>query len=370
MDKRLWRFIDWPLIIGVLAIEGLGLIAVGSATRTDGLTFVYRQGVFIVAGWALAAGVAMFDYAGWRRYAKAAYWLSILVLATVAVAGHVAGGAQRWLEIGPVALQPSEFAKLAFILSLAWLLSRKQTFETTYDFIEPLLFAALPAGLVMLQPDLGTALVFVAVLGGMMFMGGAPLKPLLTVFGGGFAAMVVAFWAHLQYGLPLPLKDYQIKRLLIFLNPESDPLGHGWQIIQSKIAIGNGALFGKGLFAGSQNQLQFLPEQHTDFIFAVIGEEFGFVGSVLLLGLFLFVLWRGIHIATRAKDRFGLLLASGVVAMLFFHIFVNVGMAVSLMPVTGIPLPFVSYGGSALLTNSLAIGVLQNIHMRRHRILF
>ncbi len=199
---------------------------------------------------------------------------------------------------------------------------------------------------------------------------GARLGHMLAIYGGGLACAVGAIAAHFRWGLPLPLKDYQLKRLVVFMNPGVDPLGAGYQLRQSVIAVGSGRLFGKGLFSGTQNQLRFLPFQHTDFIFSVIGEELGFVGGACILILYLLVIWRGVRIAASAKDTFGALLATGVVSMLAFHIIVNIGMTIGVMPVTGIPLPFMSYGGTSLVTNMVGIGILLNVHVRRHRTLF
>jgi rod shape determining protein RodA len=219
----------------------------------------------------------------------------------------------------------------------------------------------IPFLLVLKQPDLGTSLVFLAIVFGMMFVAGISLRHLGAIVGAGLVFMPI-FWHF--------LKDYQKKRLTVFLDPNVDPLGSGYHIIQSKIAIGSGMLFGKGLFNGTQSQLNFLPENHTDFIFAVIGEELGFVGATIILLLYLVLLYRGIKIAGAARDNFGTLLATGITSMIAFHLLVNVGMTAGIMPVTGIPLPLMSYGVSALTTNLVSIGILLNIYMRRQKILF
>lgn len=222
-------------------------------------------------------------------------------------------------------------------------------------------YVGVPFLLVMKQPDLGTSLVFMAIFFGMIFVCGVNLRLLGGIFGVGLACMPI-LWHF--------LKDYQKMRIMVFMDPNVDPLGSGYHIIQSKIAIGSGMLFGKGLFGGTQSQLNFLPENHTDFIFAVVGEELGFIGAAFLLLLYLVVLWRGIKIARDASDMFGRLLAVGITSMLAFHVLVNVGMTTGIMPVTGIPLPFMSYGVSSLTTNILSIAILLNIHMRKQKLLF
>jgi rod shape determining protein RodA len=248
------------------------------------------------------------------------------------------------------------------IISLAHLLEKRQgRLDNFKDLIPIFIFVGVPFLLVLKQPDLGTSLVFLAILFGMLFIAGIRVKHLAAIVAGGIAFMPI-FWHF--------LKDYQKMRLTVFLDPNVDPLGSGYHIIQSKIAIGSGMLFGKGLFAGTQSQLNFLPENHTDFIFAVIGEELGFVGSVVVLTLYFILIYRGIKIAGEARDNFGMLLATGITSMLAFHVLVNVGMTAGIMPVTGIPLPLMSYGVSSLSTNLVSIGILLNIYMRRQKILF
>ncbi|MCL6640627.1 MAG: rod shape-determining protein RodA, partial [Candidatus Rokubacteria bacterium] len=278
-------------------------------------------------------------------------------LAAVLVVGDVRLGAQRWIPLGPFgAFQPSEVAKLALIVTLARHLDVARTLPRMRALFPFLAHAALPALLIMRQPDMGTALVLVAILAAMLYVGGA--RP-ADLAGLGAAGAVVApfFWQALH--------DYQRRRLTAFLDPAADPLGAGYALIQAKIAIGSGQLFGKGLFAGTQNVLRFIPEQHTDFIFTVVGEELGLAGTLALLGLFLVWIWRALGIAAGARDRLGALMAAGVAAMMLFHVVVNVGMTIGLMPVTGIPLPLVSYGGSSLLVTLAATGLLLGIRLRR-----
>ena len=287
--------------------------------------------------------------------------------------GTTALGAQRWIALGPFVFQPSEFAKVIIIVTFArFLADREGRLNTLTDLLPAFAFIALPILLIIMQPDLGTSLVFIAIMFGMMFMVGANPKLLAGLIGGGG---VVGFgWLYAYFTNPakvwIPLHDYQIDRLTIFLDPYRDPLGDGYHIIQSQIAIGSGGILGKGIFNGSQNQLNFLPEQHTDFIFSVVGEELGFIGTMLLLTLFFVIMYRGIRIAYLAKDTFGTLLATGVVSMLAFHVLVNIGMATGVMPVTGLPLPLFSYGGSSMLSTLIAMGILQNVYSRRQKLVF
>lgn len=379
LERRLLRNLDSSLMFAVFFLMVLGVIIVGSATKAHELYYVKRQWAWIALGWTLILAVLTTDYNGWARYSSVIYWTNVGLLTAVMVLGRTALGAQRWLGLphpvkGPVFIQPSEFAKLAIIVTLACLLARQGRIRTWTDFLPSALHVGLPMALILLQPDLGTSLVFIAIIIGMLFLAGAPLGKLAMIFGGGFLAVAGTVWFEMKYLLPLgkefPLKAYQLRRLVIFLNPEQDKLGDGYHIIQSKIAIGSGGIFGKGLFQGTQNQLNFLPEQHTDFIFSVIGEELGLIGGIVLLSLFFFVIYRSFQVAGAAKDKFGMLLAVGVGSMFFFHVLVNIGMTVGVMPVTGIPLPFVSYGGSSMLTNAISVGMLLNVYMRRHKIMF
>jgi rod shape determining protein RodA len=295
----------------------------------------------------------------WLKLAYPAYALSLLLLVAVDAAGMVGMGAQRWLDLGLFQIQPSEIMKIALILALARYfhgLSAEEVGRVLF-VIPPVLMVLAPAALVMRQPDLGTSAMLLLGGAAMFFVAGIRLWKFALVGALGLAAMPV-MWAL--------MRDYQRNRILTFLDPERDRLGAGWNIIQSKIAIGSGGLTGKGYLEGSQTKFEFLPASHTDFIFSVIGEELGFAGTVLVLALFAFVLWRALHIAAGVTNRFYSLMAIGLVSLITFHVFVNIGMTIGVMPVTGIPLPFISYGGSALLTNCTAIGLLLHAHTYRH----
>lgn len=367
MNNRCLKRLNFPLIIATLGIIAMSLVIIGSATHINDVSsqrfwYVQRQGIFAIVNIAMVIFLINFDYKMLQRYGNALYIFNLVLLLAVMLFGHSALGAQRWIQIGPINLQPSEFSKLLIIISLASMLEDKiGKLETIYDLFPVAAYVGIPFLLVMKQPDLGTSLVFFAIFLGMIFTAGVNLKLLGTLFGIGIASMPL-LW-HV-------LKEYQKTRIMVFLDPNIDPLGSGYHIIQSKIAIGSGMLFGKGLFEGTQSQLNFLPENHTDFIFAVVGEELGFIGCSFLLCLYLVVLWQGVKTAIEASDNFGKLVAVGISSMLAFHVLVNVGMTLGIMPVTGIPLPLMSYGVSSLTTNIMAIGLLLNIQMRKQRSMF
>ena len=366
-SKRLLRRIDFALLLAAAAIVIYGLVIISSATHinTPGeerFWFVQRQGIFAVVNAVFAILFMNFDYRGLSQHGKKLYIFNLIMLVAVMLFGHAALGAQRWIQIGPISIQPSEFSKLIMIICLASVLEERMgKLNTIQDLLPIAFYVGLPFILVLKQPDLGTSLVFMAIFFGMVIACGMPWRIFSLIIVTGMAAFPV-LWQF--------MKDYQKMRIMVFLDPNVDPLGSGYHIIQSKIAIGSGMLFGKGLFEGTQSQLNFLPENHTDFIFAVVGEELGFVGAVVLLLLYLIVLWRGIQIAKDASDVFGRLLAVGITSMLAFHVLVNVGMTTGIMPVTGIPLPLMSYGISSLTTNILAIAILLNIHMHRQKFIF
>ncbi len=362
MLERPWYVaFNYPLAIAALALSAFGLIAIRSATLhvPDARGDFGHQIAYLVVGVALMIALAFIDYHVWYRFSKPIYALTLLMLAAVAFAGHSALGAQRWIGVGPIVFQPSEPAKLLVILSVAALLANpKRKFDKWWSMLAPIAAVAVPALLVLKQPDLGTALVLVVILTTMLFFA----TPKLWQFAAYAAVLVLGAAVS-----PLFLHGYQRERLLVFLDPSHDPQGAGWSLIQSKIAVGSGELFGKGLFNGTQTQLGFVPEHATDFIFTVIGEELGFVGAMILLGLYALLIAMGVLAVTAARDRYGLLVAAGIVAMFAFHLLVNVGMTVGIMPVTGIPLPFISYGGSSLVTCLASVGVLLNIHLQRTR---
>jgi rod shape determining protein RodA len=304
-------------------------------------------------------GAVFLDYRTLATYAYPLYGLAVMLLGLVAVAGHSTGGSRRWINLGLLKLEPSELAKLALLLVIVRYLRQEPPGDgfRLRNLIVPAIMLAVPVGLVLRQPDLGTALVLLLIGATLIFVGGLNWRTMAII---GLAAALVApvGWHY--------LKPYQRQRLVSFLDPHSDPLGSGYHIIQSEIAIGAGGEFGKGFLQGTQARLNFLPEETTDFIFAVFAEEFGFAGSLLLLGLYAAIIARGIWVARHARDRFGALLAVGITAIVFWQVAINIGMATGLLPVVGIPLPLVSYGGSSLIAMMAAIGILISVNTRRY----
>lgn len=372
---KLLRSFDWPALIAVGLILVMSFFVLDSATQNAsvkyGTNYLLKQAVLLAAGVCAFIVVLLIDYSRFAKYAVYFYLLNILLLVAVLVFGKVAKGAQAWIPIGSYRFQPAELAKVILIISLAQFLTPRVGKLNTYRQMLPVfLYVGIPLGLIMLQPDLGTGLVYIAIMFGMLLAAGASPFKLGLLLGGGVGAVVLAIVGHYKWGWWIPLKEYQLMRLVVFVDPMIDPKNWGWNVIQSKIAVGSGGLLGKGWHMGSQTSGNFLPEQWTDFIFSVGAEEFGFVGAASLLILFFILLYRGIKTARQAKDTYGSLVAIGIVSMFAFHIFQNVGMAIGIMPITGIPLPFVSYGGSALLANMIALGLLMNVNIYREVILF
>ncbi|HBV85368.1 MAG TPA: rod shape-determining protein RodA [Desulfosporosinus sp.] len=385
-DKQNIRNIDLPFVVAVLLllVTSLFVLSTASYNLVKGQQYYYveLQSIWIISGVFLVIMVNRIDYQKLQKFSWYIYGFNILLLSAVFIFGSEAKGATRWIPIAPgIAIQPSEFAKIFIILSFADFLTKRQGKLNRFrDFIVPFLYVLLPMLLIFKQPDLGTSLVFVAIFIGMMFIAGANIRKFCGLLLSGVTAVGIALWLHFSTnlpswlkfaeGLPLPMKDYQLKRLTVFMNPASDSAGDGYNILQSMWALGSGGFWGKGYRQGTQGQLSFLPEHHTDFIFAVFSEEFGFIGVSILLFFFVIFLLRGIYIAMHARDLYGVLIASGIITMISFHILVNVGMNSGIMPVTGIPLPFISYGGSAMWANMISIGLLLNINLRSRRLIF
>lgn len=352
--------------MGLLTIMGLIVIYSTSfkATSIDSSSDVVHQGLFAFIGLVSLVAISRIDYRMWGKMVKWLYGGSIVMLVAVEIFAHPVLGAKRWIDLGFFQFQPSELMKLALIIALAKL------YADNYDQLErpkflliSVVYMAVPVILTFKEPDLGSTLVLIAI-----WLGMTLVSRIRKVYLG---ALVVAAMAMAPIGYVL-LKPFQKSRIAAFLDPTADPLHTGYNVVQSTITVGSGQLFGRGLAAGSQTQLNFLPSlaQHTDFIFAVISEKMGFVGSGLVVLLFGGLLIRGLMIAYRSQDRFGMFVATGVVAMLLFHFFINVGMNIGLAPVTGIPLPFVSYGGTSLIVAMMAIGLLESIAIRRKKLQF
>ncbi|MBR6755488.1 MAG: rod shape-determining protein RodA [Peptococcaceae bacterium] len=370
--RKLIGKMDFILLAVIAVILVSGLLILNSAAASKEQAYVMKQSMWIVIGIVFLLLTIQFDYTILQKYVKPLYIFNLLLLIAVLIFGREISGARSWFVFpGIGSLQPAELAKIMTIICFAHFLDeRRGNLNTLWELIPCFIFVAIPVFLILLQPDLGSALVFIAILVGMMFVAGANPKILLTIFGGGVSIILIYLLGVWKLGWWCPLKTYQLNRFLVLFDPNIDPRGVGYNVWQAKIAIGNGGLFGEGLGMGSQTTGSFLPEQWTDFIFAVYAEEFGFIGAGLLLLLFAVLLYRGLRIAMLSKDLFGALIATGVVSMYLFHILENVGMCMGLMPVTGIPLPFVSYGGSSMLANFFGIALLQNIYVHRQRLIF
>lgn len=349
------RLLDPMLLLASLALSVFGICAVYVAVTDARQAYAIDQGIGFVVGLAGAIPLTLIDYRIWQRFLRPIYGLVIAMLLAVTLIGAAAGGATRWIAVGPVQVQPSEFAKLLMVVVLAGYFAEKPVGEHGV-FVKALCILSVPGILVFVQPDLGTALVFGAIFVVMAYVAGARLIQL-----GGLAAATVLS-AVLAVKLHI-LEPYQVARLTAFMNSGGDNT-LGYQVAQSKLAIGSGGLIGKGLDAQTLSNLGFLPEDHTDFIFSNLAERVGFVGSLALILLFFFLIWRILHVATISRDRFGVLIAVGVATIFLFHLFVNVGMTMGIMPVTGIPLPFISYGRSNLVLSIISLGLLQSIAIR------
>jgi rod shape determining protein RodA len=373
-ERRPIRHLDPVLLLVTGLIIVVGFFLLYSATKTTLIgehqsqyARVEKQAVTAAIGLVLMLVIASFDYRFLKVYAGFIYAAMLVVLVAVRIPGVGSSGigynagAQRWFALGGFQITPSEFVKIGLIVMLAAVLSEVRSSPPLLrDVVRVCAIAAIPMGLVFIQPDIGTTIVLVAILGGMLIVAGTRPRHLATLAITAAIALALAF----QLGF---IKTYQLNRLTGFLDPQRDTLTTNYNRQQAEIAVGAGGMFGKGYMAGTQTNLDFVPQQWTDFIFTVSGEEFGFVGSMAFLGLFAVLIWRAIRIAQISKDPFGTYLATGVASMFAIQMFVNVGMVIGIMPITGIPLPFVSYGGSQMLANFLGVGILLNVHMRRFK---
>lgn len=376
IPRRYWRNLDWPLILAVLALNAIGLIVIYSASYSQLLAanlspwhYVNRQIFAFVLGLILAILIISIDYRVWKRWTRIIYLANIFILGGVLLVGKTVFGSQRWVRIGPLSIQPSELAKIALILVLAKTFEHSENAQDLKSVAKAFLLTILPMGLILKQPDMGTAAIFIGLFFVMWYMGEAHAKHLLISGGILVGSALTGIFLSIKGWLKI-IKPYQLTRLLVFLDPYADRDGAGWNIIQSMIAIGSGGFFGKGLLNGTQSSLHFLPANHTDFVFSVIAEEFGFLGSLVVLALYMFIIWRGLRVAAIAKDKYGTLLATGATAIFFFHLVINVGMTLGIMPVTGLPLPFITAGGSTMLTSLIAVGIILNVGLRRIKIMF
>lgn len=367
VERRFFKNFDFGLVLLMLVITLYGLAVIYSASKggASGASYVHRQLMWAIAGLVAFAIGASIDHKSYPRMSGTLYVVNLILLLSVLVIGRESKGAQRWLGFGGMAVQPSEFAKVIIVITLAVFLVRRQDrIWELRTFALSFLHVAVPMLLIFKQPDLGTALVLTAIWFGMLFIAGAQKRHLI-----GFVVLVMLV-GTLGWYSPHILKSYQKARLASFINPAVDPAGSGYHVLQSRIAIGSGQFLGRGYLHGTQGRLGFIPERHTDFIFTVVAEELGFVGAGFLLLLYFLLIWKAVTIMSETEDAVGRLAAAGISCMFLFHIVVNVGMTLGIMPVTGVPLPFMSYGGSSLLANMLALGLLTGIGMRRHKINF
>lgn len=361
IDRRLALHFDWPLCILSIGLALTGIMTIYSATcgAGDGCSgyFAQKQLYWLIIGMAVMVAAFSFDYQRLDRWTYPLYTVVVLMLILVSIIGTSSGGSQRWLNLQFFAFQPSELAKLMVVILLAKMLRYGES-ENGYsltDLWAPFLLTAPVFGLILLQPDLGTAVLIFLVSMTVVVMGGLRMRSLVRFTLVALASLPIVWQV---------LKPYQRQRIWTFMNPEFDPLGAGYHVFQSKIAIGSGRLWGKGYLEGSQNRLEFLPEQHTDFVFSVFAEEWGFLGCLLLLVGYAGLILLCIRVVQRARDRFGAMLAAGMTAIIFWQIAINIGMVTGMLPVVGIPLPLASYGGSSLVTTMLAVGVLISVSMR------
>jgi rod shape determining protein RodA len=361
-DRRLLHYFDWGLLALAVLLSSIGMLVLYSAvtaeTPAPQKIIFYKQFVwFSIALVAMTIAFA-FNYKLLDRWGQPVYVLCLLLLVWVLLFGKYIGGSRRWLLLGPLSLQPSELVKIAVIIVLAKYYSKDANTRgfTLKELLQPVVLVVIPFVLILKQPDLGTA--------GLLLLIACSITVFVKIEKRSFIYLVVSCAAVIPM-VWFFLKEYQKRRILIFLNPDRDPLGAGYHIIQSKIAIGSGMISGKGFLKGTQNALSFLPEEHTDFIFSVLAEEWGLVGSVIVILLFLVLIVWGLHVAQSCREPFGTILAVGVTSMFFWQVVINIGMTMGLMPVVGVPLPFISYGGSSVLTTAIGIGLLLNVSMRR-----
>lgn len=357
LGRKFWN-IHWLFILLLSAITGIGVAMLYSAANGNLDPWASRHVVRFAFGILLMVGVALIDLRFWLRWAYGLYALALILLAAVEVTGYVGMGAQRWISLGVFNVQPSEVMKIALVLALARYFhgSGPEDVSRIGHLMIPVLMVVIPVALVLRQPDLGTAVMLMMVSGAILFLAGVRLWMFAAVGATALAAIPVA-WRFLH--------DYQQQRVITFFNPESDPLGAGYHIIQSKIALGSGGLFGKGFLLGSQSHLSFLPEKQTDFVFTMLAEEFGMAGGLALLGLYALVIAYGFAMSLRSRNQFGRLVGMGVTVTFFLYVFINIAMVMGLIPVVGVPLPLISYGGTAMLTILFGFGLLMSVHVHR-----
>ena len=360
-DRRIFQNFDWTLMALVLSICAIGILNIysaGYATSERQFPFYLKQIQWIALGLIIMLLIFFIDYRLIVKGAYVIYGISVALLALVYIYGYTMHGSQRWLAFGGFVFQPSELMKLTIIIALARYFDDHKSNEPykLKELFVPFLIVIAPFLLILKQPDLGTALIIMIIFASIIFFVGVNWKSFLIALAGGLILIPIGW---------LFLKDYQKERLITFFNPENDPLGAGYHIIQSMIAVGSGGFFGKGFLNGSQTQLKFLPEQQTDFVFSVFAEEWGFIGGMILIIMFISLILWGLKIALHARDLLGTIIAFGITALISWEVFINIGMVLGILPVVGIPLPFLSYGGSAMVSLMTAMGLLMNINVRK-----
>jgi len=371
IDRRLVQNFDWLMLFTAFLISVIGLMTIYSATRQPLMEvsqspLFMKQAIWLMIGLGGLIVIMSFDYIWLSRFSVFFYVAGLILLFFVLISGKTGMGAQRWLTLGPLSFQPSEFFKLIFIIMIANYYSFSDKMIGISSLIKTFfVLVFLPFGLLFKQPDLGTSLVVLMIFFSMSLAKGLQKKAFMLIIILGIVSL--PFIGNIMW---TGLKDYQKNRIVAFIDPSADPAGIGYHINQSKVAIGSGEVFGKGFLNGTQGPFRFLPEKHTDFIFAVFAEEWGFTGSAFLLALYFLLIMRGLDTARKAKDRFGRLLALGITFMFSFYFFINIGMTLGMMPVVGIPMPFMSYGGTALLSNYISLGVLINVRTRRFALFY
>ncbi|BCB97445.1 rod shape-determining protein RodA [Dissulfurispira thermophila] len=371
IDRRLIKNFDWITFSLIMSLAIIGIMTIYSATRPplgseEHPDFYLKQILWLFISTGVLFVIVSFDYIWFYRLSYPLYGLGILLLLIVLFIGRTSMGAQRWLSIGPISFQPSEFFRIFFILVFSsYLTNMSRNYVDKISIKNLFLFGILPLILLIKQPDLGTAILLMSLFVVLSLSKGISKKIITAIVI--ISLISIPFLGHIFWE---GLKDYQKNRLTAFIDPDVDPAGIGYHINQSKVSIGSGGFFGKGYLKGTQGPLRFLPEKHTDFIFSVFAEEWGFIGSIVLLGIYLVLFLRGLDTAIKAKDEFGRLTALGITCMFFIYFCVNIGMTLGIMPVVGVPLPFMSYGGTALLSNFAAAGILISIRTRRFELFY
>lgn len=364
--KKITSGFDFILFFTIVLLVIYGLILINSAIGLNKFSFNFdfssffnKQLVWVGLGLLIFFMVLFLNYIWLEKFWWAVYIINLLGLIAVFIFGHVSGGARSWMGWGMLKVQPSEFFKIGIIIAVAGYLSRKKKEEVNFvDLIVTLLLVGMPIILLVLQPDIGTAIIYIGIVIGILYLAGLKKIYIFSIFILGLFAILIA----IKSGL---VKQYMLNRLLIFINPDIDPLGIGYTLNQSIITVGSGGLSGKGLFKGIQTSLHFVPELHTDFIFCVLGEELGFLGAVILISLYTLLIFSVIRIGTVAKDKFGALFCGGITILLSLHLLINIGVTIGIMPITGITLPLISYGGSSLVTTFLGLGLVEGVYLRR-----